>query len=103
MAESASVSAKIIPFPSRTPEPDGRARLAEALAKLHRALEEQKQAVIAWRGAMGELRNGMQRLGGSLSAYQLELTKLNTRVGALNRSSRQLQDWAERVGGAASS
>jgi chromosome segregation ATPase len=98
MAESAVASAEIIPFPTRTVEPDGKARLAEALASLQRALDEQREAVAAWRGAMGELRNNMQRLGGSLSAYQLELVKLNSKVGALNRTSRKLQDWAEQVG-----
>jgi chromosome segregation ATPase len=98
MAESAVSTAQIIPFPSRTPEPDGKARLAEALEKLQRALDEQREAVAAWRGAMGELRGSMQRLGGSLSAYQLELVKLNSKVGMLNRTSRHLQDWAEQVG-----
>ena len=52
---------------------------------------------------MGELRDGMRRLGGSVSTYQLELLKLNAKVCSLNRSSRQLQDWAERAGSAASS
>lgn len=103
MSESVSASAQIIPFPSRSAEPDGKARLTEALANLQKALEEQKQAISAWRGAMGELRESMQRLGGSLSAYQVELVKLNGKVGSLNRTSRQLQDWAERVGTTASS
>lgn len=103
MSESAPVSAEIIPFPSRPTEPDGKARLTEALANLHKALDEQKEAIAAWRGAMGELRESMQRLSGGLSAYQVELVKLNSKVGMLNRSSRQLQDWAERVGSPASS
>ena len=102
MTESAAVSAEIIPFPGRTTPPDGKARLSAALANLQRALEEQKTAIAAWRGAMGELRESMQHLKGSMSAYQLELLKLNAKVGTLNRSSRELQDWAERASGAAS-
>ena len=102
MAESAAASAEIIAFPGRTNAPDGRARLSAALANLQRALEEQKAAITAWRSAMGELRESMQHLGGSMSAYQLELVKLNAKVGTLNRTSRELQGWAARVSGSAS-
>ena len=103
MADAAEISAVILPFPKRAAEPDGKARLAEALAKLGRALEEQKAAISAWRGATGELRESMQRLGGSLRGYQLELAELGGKVGTLNRSARNLQDWAEHVEGTASS
>lgn len=65
-----SMTAEIIQFP----RPSGAAQhavpspVAEATARLAKALAEQHQALVAWRDAMEDLRDSLYQLGGNLRA-----------------------------------
>jgi hypothetical protein len=91
-------TAEIIPFPTRQVAPPVESpheRLTRALAKLNAALTEQRHAVAAWRGALGELKTTAAGLGESLQRYQHSLGALGDGVAALNTRATALRDWAE--------
>ncbi len=99
-------TAEIIPFPTRQVAPlvetpvappveTPHERLARALAKLNAALAEQRVAVAAWRGALGELKTTAAGLGESVQRYQRSLGALGDGVAALNTRATALRDWAE--------
>jgi multidrug resistance efflux pump len=89
------MSAEILPFPPKRPQPD---RLAAALARLDAALAEQRQAVGNWCAAIADLRAGMERLGASTELLQTRLGGLAADVGRLNREARRTVTLAERMG-----
>ncbi len=63
--------ATIISFPERAED-----RLRHALRRLDEALAEQRQAVGAWRGELGNLADATTQLDGSLSAFRDNLQHL---------------------------
>lgn len=92
-------SAEIIPFPIRKAA-NGQQRLQRALTVLNGALGDQRQAVMQWRGAVGDLQGSMSRLGGSVQLYQARLSALREKIGALHdeatrQAARQLKDGAD--------
>lgn len=89
--------AEIIPFPtrSRPAQPRPEDRLARALAGLNAAMEEQRAAVTAWRGALGELQTTTAGLGESLRRYNGSLASLGGDVSALQAKTRALETWAD--------
>lgn len=98
MSEQTSVSAEIIPFPSRRPAPtgdDGQERLRRALAGLDEALAGQRAAFAAWRGALGELSTVVSGLGDSMQRYCGNLDTLGTRVAGLHAQAVQLEHTAD--------
>jgi len=83
--------AAIIPFPARPAAATAdQARLAVALAKLLRALDEQKIAVGAWRASLAELKSSVEQLGDSTAAYRANLADLALGVKHLNREANTL-------------
>ena len=92
-------TAEIIPFPAHPkpeePRPDD--RLARALASLTTAVMEQKAAIAAWRGALGELKETTSGLGESLQRYQISLGSLSGSVSALRGKAQLMEQWADRV------
>ena len=98
MSEQTSVTAEIIPFPSRRPAPtadDGQERLRRALAGLDEALAGQRAAFAAWRGALGELGTVVSGLGDSMQRYCGSLDTLGTRVAGLHAQAVQLEHTAD--------
>jgi hypothetical protein len=106
---SASATAEIIQFPTRTaalaapgqdvpaqvtPSPE-EARLGKALAGLNEALIAQRTAMTAWKSALGDLRTVTNRLGTSLHGYNHSLSRLNDRVATLRADAVKLQTWAD--------
>jgi hypothetical protein len=89
-------TAEIIPFPTRAqpqkPRPED--RLARALVALNAAMEEQKAAVAAWRGALGDLQTTTAGLGESLRRYSGSLASLGGDMSALQGKARALETWA---------
>jgi ABC-type transporter Mla subunit MlaD len=87
------VTAVIIPFPTRAARSteDGQDRLRRALEGLDRALADQRSAIAAWRGAIGELNTVVSGLGGSLQRYHGSLDSLATRVDGLRAQAMQLE------------
>jgi hypothetical protein len=99
MSEQTSVSAEIIPFPSRRPAAtgdDGQERLRRALAGLDEALAGQRAAVAAWRGALG-LSTVVSGLGDSMQRFRGNLDALGTRVAGLHEQAVQLEHTADAV------
>ena len=98
-AEAQRPSAHIIPFPTRIQpaKPRPEERLARALADLNAAMEEQKAAVAAWRGALGELQTTTDGLGESLRRYQISLGALSGSVSALEGKAQLMEQWADGV------
>jgi hypothetical protein len=91
-------TAQIIPFPTRQVTPPVEApheRLARALATLNAALAEQREAVAAWRGVLGELKTTAVGLGESVQRYQRSLGALGDGVAALHTRATALRDWAD--------
>ena len=86
-------NAQIIPFPAKPVPP--REKLSRALASLDAALNEQRQAMAAWRGSLDKLRTSTQSLGDRLSEYHGRLGMLNEQVGGLNVEAQRMQQWAE--------
>jgi len=85
--------AEIIAFPLRpvlTPADPGQERLAAALAKLVRALDEQQVAVREWRASLGELKQSVEKLGDSVGEYRANLTGLAFGVDQLNQQAHTL-------------
>ena len=98
MSEQTSVTAEIIPFPSRRPAPtadDGQERLRRALAGLDEALAGQRAAFAAWRGALGELSTVVSGLGDSMQRYCGSLDALGTSVAGLHAQAEQLEQTAD--------
>ncbi len=95
--------AVVIPFPiMRQPAagfqpsaPLGDARLAQALQGLQDALEEQAQAVKAWRFAMAELGVGVSALGHAMAAYDGSLSQLDERLNGLRENAMALEEIAD--------
>ena len=97
MSEQTSVTAEIIPFPSRRPAPttdDGQERLRRALEGLDEALAGQRAAFAAWRGALGELSTVVSGLGDSMQRYCGSLDALGTSVAGLHAQAEQLEQTA---------
>jgi hypothetical protein len=90
-------SAQVIPFPARNGAADGAARLAQALAKLHDALEDQRRAVADWQFAMTELGVGVAALSHSVAGYQDSLGRVDTKLRGLREESLRLEAWADTV------
>jgi hypothetical protein len=101
IADPARRTADILPFPVRpvTPivEPSPHERLSQALATLNAALTEQRAAIAAWRGALGELKTTATGLGESLQKYRASLGTLGDGVSALHTQAKTLHDWADKV------
>ncbi len=99
--------AQIIPFPTRRPAPppapaaspatEGQDRLARALASLNAALDEQRTAMAAWRGALSELKQTTEGLSGGLQRYHASLGALGDKVATLNQEAVRLEAWADQV------
>lgn len=103
---SSTVSAQIIPFPSRAPvaaaaapvaTPDPQERLARALSALDAALSEQRTAMAGWRESLDQLRKTTNGLGMTMQRYHQTLGKLGSDVTALNQQARKLEAWADNV------
>ena len=84
MSEQTSVSAEIIPFPSRRPATEG-----------DEALAGQRAALAAWRSALGDLGTVVSGLGDSLQRYCGNLDTLGTRVAGLHEQAVQLEHTAD--------
>jgi len=84
--------ADIIAFPTRPAVDAAQLRLKVALADLLAALEQQRSAVAAWRGALGNLKIAVHQLGASVGDYRANLTALAAGVQDLNRTARTLAD-----------
>ena len=98
MPDPTSVTAVIIPFPSRRPAvcgSEGQERLRRALAGLDEALATQCAAVAAWRAALGELGGVVSGLGDSLRRYRGSLDTLGTRVAGLHAQAVLLERTAD--------
>jgi hypothetical protein len=103
----------VIPFPKRSvPAPATRRiplitacplpeqeRLRRALDSLNAALTEQRAALKAWRGAMGELKESTTALEDSLQRYRGNLRSLSNSVTSLREKARSLETWADQAGG----
>ncbi len=97
--------AVVIPFPImrrpaaalRTHTELGDAKLAQALQGLQDALEEQAQAVKAWRFAMAELGVGVSALSHAMVAYDGNLTQLDERLNGLRENAIALEEMADRA------
>lgn len=72
-------SAEIVQLPARRDPAEGRASLVQALQSLQQALEAQNAAVRRWRSCLAELRDRMQQLGSTMSAYQAALATIPAR------------------------
>ena len=72
-------------------------RLGDALQGLHAALEEQAQAVKAWRFAMAELSVGVSALGHAMAAYDGSLSSLDSKLTGLRNDAAALEAVADRV------
>jgi hypothetical protein len=94
--EAGLPTAVIIPFPSR-PKVQARPdeRLSKALESLNAALAEQRVALAAWRGALGELKETTTGLGESLQRYRTSLGSLSGSVATLHDQARSLEQWAD--------
>ena len=94
--EAGRPTAAIIAFPARpkpvAPQPED--RLTRALESLNTALMEQRAAVAAWRGALGELKTTTSGLDESLQRYRANLRSLANTVSALQAKARSLEEWA---------
>jgi hypothetical protein len=73
------------------------ARLARALAGLNEAVNTQREAITAWRAALGDLQTVTGRLGESLRTYHDNLGNLSSRVARLRTESVKLATWADGV------
>ncbi len=103
----------VIPFPKRTPPTPAtrriplvtaspsqeQDRLKRALDSLNAALAEQRVALKAWRGAMGELKESTAALEDSLQRYRGNLRSLSSSVSSLREKARSLETWADRTAG----
>ena len=87
----AHATARIIPFPAPNPAP----RLQRALTGLNAALEEQRQALAAWRAALGELATTTQSIGHSLADLNDSLDHLGTTVTTLQEDAEATIAWAD--------
>jgi hypothetical protein len=97
--EPARPTAAIIAFPARpkpvaSPPED---RLARALESLNTAMMEQRAALAAWRGALGDLKATTTCLDESLKRYRTNLRSLSSSVSALQTKARSLEQWADGV------
>jgi hypothetical protein len=95
--EAARPTATIIAFPPRptpaaSPPVD---RLTRALESLNTAMLQQRAALAAWRGALGELKATTTGLGESLQHYRTNLRSLGDSVSALQDKARSLEQWAD--------
>jgi hypothetical protein len=101
-----AATAQIIPFPvrstARVPTPQlpaeptsADARLSRALFNLNNAVIVQREAISAWKSALGDLRTATRRLGGSLRIYTENLGQLDQRVTALRTEAQKLEAWAD--------
>jgi hypothetical protein len=103
-----AATAEIIPFPTRTAKTVQRAqppaeptaaeaRLSRALTNLNSAVMAQREAIAAWKFALGDLRTVTKRLGGSLRTYSDSLGRLDSRVTSLRTEAMKLEAWADDV------
>jgi hypothetical protein len=103
-----SATAQIIPFPTQTASPVQAAqppaiptpadvRLSRALTNLNNAVIAQREAIAAWKSALGDLRTVTKRLGGSLRTYSDSLGQLDARVTSLRTEAVKLEAWADGV------
>lgn len=60
---------------------------------------EQRTALAAWRGALGELKATTSGLDASLQRYTTNLRSLGGSVSALHVKARELEKWAEGAAG----
>ncbi|HEY7581550.1 MAG TPA: hypothetical protein VH855_28470 [Acetobacteraceae bacterium] len=98
-----SLTARVIPFPPRRPQAtheQTNERLTQALATLNAAIDNQRIAVAAWRGALADLGKVASGLGDSLQRYRSNLDGLAMRVGALHARAVQLERTADAARGA---
>lgn len=99
MTESRSISAEIIPFPSRQARAaatdDGQERLRRALVNLEEAVAGQRAAVAAWRSALADLGTVMNGLGESMQRYRGNLDTLGGRIAGLHAQAVQLERTAD--------
>jgi phage-related tail protein len=71
-----SPTADILAFPA----PDPMVRLQMAMRSLVAALEEQREAVMAFRDSMVALRDATTDLGSSVATFQAQMTTLDGQV-----------------------
>ena len=55
---------------------------------------DQRAAMAAWRGAIGELKTSTMGLETSLQRYRANLRSLSSSVSALQAKARSLEQWA---------
>ncbi len=87
---AAPAEAVLFAFPAR---PEDRLRLA--LRRLEESLEEQRQAVAAWRESLAALKTATGDLGGSLESFQGELAGTAAAVRAVGDEARRLEVTAD--------
>jgi hypothetical protein len=88
--------AEIIAFPGRhRSELSPDERLSTALRELNAALENQRDAIAAWRGSIDELGGATRSIEASLGRYRSRLGALRTDLVGLHHHSSRLRDWAE--------
>ena len=88
MMPYAGETTNVIPFPRpplASPEHDSE-RLARALAALDRAVEDERQAIAAWRESLATLDRTVSGVAGSMQHYQSALDELAQGVQALHET-----------------
>lgn len=97
-ADTVVPTAQIFLFPVRAPVPAAvltpQQRLARALKTLDAALQEQRVAVAAWRGALAELKTATNSLGESLQQCRANVAALGEGVAGLHQQAKVLGHWA---------
>ena len=106
---SHQASAEIIAFPTarlsqRQPalaaNDAAQQRLVRAMESLQASLEEQRQAVAAWRSSLESLKTVTASLGQGLHRYRERLDTLQIQVGAVHQEAVRLERWADTASGA---
>lgn len=94
MEDRAASEAVILAFPPREAAM-ARLRLQRSLDGLARALEEQRQAMREWRGALDKLSAAASDLHGSLRRQERTLTGLAQRVASLGEQASLTVRWSD--------
>ncbi len=94
MVDRTASEAVILPFPTREAAV-ARLRLQRSLEGLARALEDQRQAMREWRGALDQLSVAASDLHGSLRRQERTLIGLSQRVASLGEQASLTVRWSD--------
>lgn len=87
--------AEIVPFPSVSRRADEHNRMQSALEQLNAAVTAHRNAVTAWRRALGELDTVVRSLGLSVVRYRVQLEGLHSGISRLHNEAERLERWAD--------